>query len=235
MAGEAGMRRTRRWMLSRGTGGALVVGCTVLAACGATGGEPPAPAAGPVPLLYWRAFAEAHLQARSMQTVIDDYQARNPGRVTIEIGEGGGAVAMDKIKAAVAANTAPNLWGPQQLQAGELFALGALVDLNNELRRRKEWAKLKGEVVPALLDGASWKGKLTLMPLNSPIQLIGFNKQQLLRGGAALPRAGYTWSDFEDIGRRTTEPPERVLFDFTYSWTPFVWWTYSNGQRLLNA
>jgi multiple sugar transport system substrate-binding protein len=207
-----------------------------VAACGPARDEPAVPpATGPVALLYWRAFAEAHLQARSMQTVIDDYVARNPGRVTVEVGEGGGAVAMDKIKAAVAANTPPHLWGPQQLQAAELFALGALADLNVELRRHREWGKLRGEIVPALLDGASWKGKLTMMPLNSPIQLIGYNKQHLLKAGVALPKAGHTWSDFEDIGRRAAQPPDRVLFDFTYVWTAFVWWTYSNGQRLLNA
>src|SRR5688572_22789739 len=74
----------------------LAPGAAVIAVGGgasACGGQrdasaPPA-AAGPVALLYWRAFAEAHLQARSIQAVLDDYQARNPGRVTVEIGESG--------------------------------------------------------------------------------------------------------------------------------------------------
>jgi multiple sugar transport system substrate-binding protein len=198
----------RRRLLARGVaGGAAAAGVWLTAACGAASDAPPvAPASGPVPLLYWRAFAETHLQARSIQTVLDDYLARNPGRVAVEIGESGGAVPIAKIKAAVAANSAPDLWGPQQLQAGELAALGALVDLEAELRRNKDWPKAKREYTADVLGGATWKGKLTLMPLTNPLQLFGFNKRFLTQAGVPFPKPGYTWDDFLEIGRPTSRP-----------------------------
>jgi multiple sugar transport system substrate-binding protein len=175
------------------------------------------------------------LQTRSIQTVLDDYQARNPGRVAVEIGESGGAVPIAKIKAAVAASTAPDLWGPQQLQAGELAALGALVDLEAELRRNKDWPKTKREYTAEVLGGATWKGKLTLMPLTNPLQLFGFNKRFLTQAGVPFPKPGYTWDDFLEIGRRAAQPPDRPLFALAYTWTEFVEFAYGDGLRLVSA
>ena len=235
--GSTGSTHPTPWSRRRvlAFGAAAVAGSVGAAACGAGSEGTPAPASGPVPLLYWRAFADTHLQARSIQVVLDDYQARNPGRVTVEIGESGGAVPIAKIKAAAAANTPPDIWGPQQLQVGELAALGALVDLEAELRRHKDWPRTRREYAAEVLGGASWKGKLTLMPLTNPLQLLGFNKRFLVAAGVPFPKPGYTWADFLEVGRRAAQPPDRPLFAFTYTWTEFVEYAYGDGLRLVSA
>jgi ABC-type glycerol-3-phosphate transport system substrate-binding protein len=211
-------------------------GAALAAACGAQSAPEAAPASskGPVTLLYWQAFRAEHLNDRAVQMVFEDYQAKNPGRVTIEAGEGGTNVALAKVKASLAADVPPTMWNPYQVQAADLFATGGAADLNALLRTSKEWAKLKGELLPALVEGCSWKGKLTMMPITIAHQINGFNKRFLAEAGVPLPKEGYTWSDFLDIGRKTAKLPERALFNFTYNWTWLGWWMYTNGQRVLS-
>jgi ABC-type glycerol-3-phosphate transport system substrate-binding protein len=88
------------------------------------------------------------------KAVLDDFVARNPGRVTLDLGEEGAAADLTKVKTALAANTMPDLWMPWQVQAADLFSLGAIVDLHAALRTHKDWSKLKEEVNPLLLCGA---------------------------------------------------------------------------------
>src|SRR5262245_29886398 len=88
--------------------GALLAACQSGAATG-TEGAPPA-AAPPVALLYWSQRAPGDRLGNGVKAGLDDYVARNPGRVTIEAGENGAALAMEKIKAALAAAVAPDLY-----------------------------------------------------------------------------------------------------------------------------
>src|SRR5690349_16475987 len=111
---------------------------------------------------------------------------------------------MEKIEAALAAAVAPDLYGGLfQAQAAELLLIGGVVDLNGALKADREWAKARGELSAAVVEGSSWKGQLPFLPMMLATQLRGFNKQLLARAGVALPSWGYTWSDFLEIGRRT--------------------------------
>lgn len=194
-----------------------------------------APAKATAHLLHWNWSGPEHRFSRANKAVLDDFQARNPGRAVVDVGEGAAGVNLTKIKAALAANTPPNLWTPWQVEAADLWGLNALVDLNSELRTHKDWGKLKGDIIPTLVDGATWKGKLTLMPMFPDPHGLGFNKQFLSQSGVALPKTGYTWAEFVDIGRKTAQPPERVLFNFQYQWHFLQWWTLTNGWTVLNA
>jgi ABC-type glycerol-3-phosphate transport system substrate-binding protein len=188
-----------------------------------------------VSLLYWRRYAEGHQQTLAHQAVFDHYQEQHPGRVTIEIGEGGAATAVPKVKTAVAAGTPPDMWLTWQVEAADIFALGALVDLQQPLKSQREWGRLKGELVPSLLEAATWKGQLTVMPVNFGPHGLGFNKRHLQEASVPLPAFGYTWEDFLTVGRRAAQPPDRVLFDFQYTMNYLQRWLGANGQRPLNA
>ncbi|MGH2354124.1 MAG: extracellular solute-binding protein [Chloroflexota bacterium] len=212
------------------------------AACGTPTQRAPeaAPTSAPAPrppaaLLHWNWAGPEHRFSRANKVVLDDFQVRNPGRVTVEVGEGAAGVNLTKIKAALAANTPPNLWTPWQVEAADLWSLNALVDLNAELRTHKDWGRLKSELIPALVEGATWKGKLTLMAMFPDPHGLGYNKQFLSQAGVAFPRFGYTWDEFLDIGRTTAQPPDRVLFNFQYQWHFLQWWTLSNGHFPLSA
>ncbi|MBI3969785.1 MAG: extracellular solute-binding protein [Chloroflexi bacterium] len=242
MKGVPGRRITKRRVLAGGTRAALAAVAPVLAAaCDSTSsgsasqGQTTRSAPQPVRLLYWNAFPPEHLQSLATKAVLEDFQAKNPGRATVEVGEGGTAANLAKIKAAVAANTPPNLWSHTQYSAADLSGIGALVDLNVALKTHKDWGRLRRDVIPALIEGSTWKDRLTMVPLTSPVQLLGFNKQMLLKAGVPLPKPGFTWNEFLEIGRKAAQPPEVALFDYRYTWPALLWWMYANGQRSLSA
>ena len=189
----------------------------------------------PVPVLHWFGYAPPHRFGLGQQAVLDDFQARNPGRVALEVGESGGNVGLAKIKTAVAAGTQPAMWFGWQVEASDLHGLGAVVDLNAELKGNKEWVKNKADLIPTLVAGAQWKGQLTLVPMIADPNVLGFNKKLLAQAGAAPPRPGYTWDDWLEIGKRAASPPDRVLGQFIYNWSSLQWWGFSNGQVPLNA
>jgi ABC-type glycerol-3-phosphate transport system substrate-binding protein len=206
----------------------------VAAACGEArsggGDAPAAPAAAPVKLLYWTQRAPEDRLGNGVKAVLDDYVAKHPGKVTLEVGEGGQPLGLDKIKTAIAANTQPDLYGGlYQSPAAELFTIGAVVDLNAELKANKDWARTKGELLPSNLDGCSWKGKLVMMPMMLAQQVLGLNKQILLKAGVPLPPTGFTWNDFVELGKKTVVPGERWLYPHGYTWSDFNSWIYSNG------
>src|SRR5687767_15657171 len=84
--------RTRRSIL--GTAPAAVL----LAACGAPGEATPKPQAAPIPLLHWFGYAPPHRFGLAQQAVLDDYTARNPGKIALEIGESAANIGLAKIK-----------------------------------------------------------------------------------------------------------------------------------------
>ena len=151
----ASARVTKRRFMGHLATVALASGAALLAAaCGVGGssgsGGPAAPAAAPVKLLYWTQRAPEDRLGNGVKAALDDYIAKYPGKITIEVGEGGQPLGLDKIKTAIAANTPPDLYGGlYQSPAVELFTLNAVVDLNTELKANKDWAKTKGELLPS--------------------------------------------------------------------------------------
>lgn len=209
-----------------------------LAACAGVG-QPSAPArTAPtvaVPLEHWNTRAATD-PGRGIQAALDDYQAKNPGYVKIETVQVTAGQSMDKLKASMAGGTPPSLFGGEtQSQAAELFVLGGVIDLNEALKTSKEWAKFKADAIPNILEGSTWKGKLPFMPMVLAQELLGINKQILLRAGAQLPAAGFSWNDFLDLGKKTATPPDLVLFEFAYTYTDLARWMHANGLFPLSA
>jgi ABC-type glycerol-3-phosphate transport system substrate-binding protein len=220
--------------------GGLAGGALLAAACGAAGSNggnaAPAPAAPPVKLLYWTQRAPDDRLGNGVKAALDDYTARNPGKITLDVGEGGQALGLDKIKTAIAGGTQPDLYGGlYQSPAVELFTIGAVVDLNAELKANKDWAKTKGELLPSNVDGCSWKGKFVMVPMMLAQQVLGLNKQLLLKAGVPLPPTGFTWNDFVELGKKVSVPGERWLYPWQYTWSDFNSWIYADGLAPVSA
>src|SRR5688500_19759651 len=94
---------------------AVLAATPLLAACGATastgGSEAPKTTAAPVKLLYWTQRAPEDRLGNGVKAALDDYTAKHPGKITLEVGEGGQPLGLDKIKTAIAAGTQPDLYG----------------------------------------------------------------------------------------------------------------------------
>jgi len=224
----------RRWLaLGATAGGALAAAC---GAAGAGSDSPAAPAAPAVNLLYWSQRAPGDRLGNGVKAALDDYAARNPGRVTLEVGEGGSALGMERIKTAIAGGTQPDLYGGlYQSPAVELFALGAVLDLNRELRTDKDWTKSKSELIPSNVDGCSWKGQFVMVPMMLAQQVLGLNRQLMTRAGVPLPAQNFTWNDFVELGRKVVQPGERWLMSWNYTWSAYNSWIYANGLAPLST
>lgn len=236
--------------------GSTMVASVVVAACGGSAAPPsptpapvapalPAPTAqptpapiatkAPVPVLHWFGYAPPHRFGMAQKAVLDDFMAKNPGRIALEVGESSANVQLAKIKIAVAAGTPPTMWFGWQVEASDLWGSGALVDLNAELSANKDWGRNRADLIPSLLSGAEWKGKLTLVPMFADPNILGFNRKLLADAGLPLPADRYTWEKWLEIGRKAASPPDRVLGQFIYNWSSLQWWGFSNGVVPLNA
>ena len=91
------------------------------------------------------------------------------------------------------------------MEAADLFALGATVDLNAALRTNADWGKTKGEMIEFLLNGVQWKGQQILMPMFPDPHGLGYNTAILKEEGVDFPEEGYTWDDFDEIGKATVQ------------------------------
>jgi len=226
----------RRVLAASGVWLAAIGGAPALAACGATSEAPATAVKEAVALEYWSQRAPTDRLGNGVTAALDDYVAKNPDKIKLTVGEGGAALSMEKIKAALAGGTQPSLYGGHyQVQAVELMTLGAVVDLNNDLRTNKDWAKTKGELLASNVEGSSWKGKLAMMPMMLAQQVLGLNKQILVKAGVSLPPTGFTWNDFAELGKKTVVPDERWLYPWGYGWSDFNSWIYSNGLAPVSA
>ena len=79
-----------------------------------------------------------------------------------------------------------------------------------------------------------WKGQLTMMPTYSDPHGLGYNMHIMEREGIKFPQDGYTWADFDEIGRKVVKPDERRLVDFAYDGHRMLWWGGSNGTYPLD-
>ena len=195
-------------------------------------------AAEPPPrLTFTMSHAPPHRFGLANVAIVEDFKKRHPKGALTEIpAEDNGRVNTEKIKTLLAADTPPNIWTSWQVPATELFATGATIDLNTALRTNAEWAKTKEEMIQFLMVGSSWKGQQVLMPTYPDPHTLGYNSAILREEGVSLPKDGYTWDDFDEIGKATVKRDERVLFAMRYSlyWLSIVWGP-TNGASPLDA
>ena len=190
--------------------------------------EVAAPTKQRVQLLYWNGWRSTHRFSLGTNEVIRDFLGKQDG-VAVEIGEAGGGQNMTKIKAALAADTPPHAWFNWQVPTSDLYNLGATIDFNEALKTKKDWATISGDLVPFLVEGTTWKGHLTMVPMIPDAHALGFNKHILAKEGIDFPQEGYTWADFDEIGTKIFIPGERALSDFRYDGHRLLWYMGSNG------
>ena len=83
-------------------------------------------------------------------------------------------------------------------------------------------------MIEFLINGVQWKGQQILMPMFPDPHGLGFNTAILKEEGVDFPEEGYTWDDFDEIGKATVqrdaEGVTRALWSMRYSlyWTVIV-------------
>ncbi|HVG96691.1 MAG TPA: extracellular solute-binding protein, partial [Chloroflexota bacterium] len=214
----------------------------LLGACAAPGAAP-APGAAEGSLAgttveYWNMWAPTHPEEVARQKVLDAFTAGNPERITVRTSTAVGQTAadMDKVIAALAAGTPPDLINNWPYRLADVFAKGGTVDVDAELKGNAEWKRAREAIYPHLLPGFTWKGKLFGVPTHNSFDQMYYSPEALKRAGlAAPPPKTWTWEQFTDYSRKAARPPDVTGFDEPWTWHKTGLWALSNGAKLSSA
>jgi multiple sugar transport system substrate-binding protein len=103
----------------------------------------------------------------------------------------------------------------------EYLTLGATVDFEAALKGNRVWGRVKGDLIPLILDILRWKGKLSALPVLVDYEGLGINTELLKQRGLAMPKKDWTWDDYVEMGRKVAKPDEvwlglQQFFGFNY-------------------
>jgi len=205
------------------------LGGPLLASCVRRTSEPAAgerkPAAQPVRLRWWsRGTPEWN---DMLQEVTQAYMRAFP-HVTLDYEFQPSEGYTDKILAAAASDTMPDVFHLNSQHVISLAAKGVLLDLTPLLEGDKEIRR--GDFFPWAWLRAEYQGKLYAMPLKGTCNVMWINRDLFDRNGLALPPATWTWEQYVTVARRLSNPPE-VWGGWTYPWQVAVW---QNGGELID-
>jgi ABC-type glycerol-3-phosphate transport system substrate-binding protein len=220
---------TRRRVLLA-TAGAAAAG--VISACAGRAGEAPRPGATqPVKITWWSNLGDQHPESQTRVKIIEDFNATHkPIEVVVEKF----GASLTNIKATIAADTPPDTYFIAWREGADVFITGAVADLDTELKGDREWADLRRDIFPLMLDTSMWKGKLTSMPIYTNNSILMWNLDHLRRAGLREPQTGWSWDDFVDLARRAGRPPDVWGFELWADSSSFQSWYGTAGGRLLD-
>ena len=165
------------------------------------GGEPaPAPKLDlkGVTVEHWIQNALTHPEGMAKEQVMQNFSTQSGARGATVTSSGGQAI--DKVIAALAAGTPPDLVDGFHFNMSALYRQGATVDVEGELKGDPEWRKLRPGLYPEIANGFTWKGT---MFARAPLQQL---LQHVLPAGA--PEAGrHRDPAAEDVGLGAVHRP----------------------------
>ncbi|MAE29019.1 MAG: hypothetical protein CMJ87_08605 [Planctomycetes bacterium] len=107
-----------------------------------------------------------------------------------------------KIIAAYAANQPPDIHDPAYFDSGLYGQNGMLVDMQEFVKRDKEYADSLDDYFPFLLETSYWEGKLWSLPWYSNADLPYTNLAHVRESGLEPLKLGYTWDDLVEYCKK---------------------------------
>ncbi|HEX2036603.1 MAG TPA: extracellular solute-binding protein [Chloroflexota bacterium] len=183
-------------------------------------------------LEHWVQNALTHPEGMAKEKVMQQFSAQNPYGVSVTSSGGNN---LEKVIAAVAADSPPDLVDGFHFNLAALFRQGATLDVDAELKQDAEWKKLRPGLYPEIATGFTWKGKLFAVPLYSSYFSLYYQPELLKRAGlAAPPPRTWTWDSFLDYCRKASQPPEITGYDDSWSYSRTGMMALNNGHRLMS-
>lgn len=173
-------------------GGAGFGPAAVLVACGGEGASVPRPAAAPIAVTYISHLGETHPEGKGYLDLLEAYSRANQDKITVKLEEARPATGYDKMLALSAGGTPPDLARIDSTRSASLFIPGATADMEEVLKRDKDWAKQKADMFPGHLENQVWGGKLMSVATYQAVQGIVYSPKLLTRAGVPLPKQGWT-------------------------------------------
>lgn len=143
---------------------------------------------------------------------------------------------IDKLTAALASKTQPDIMGIDLIQCPYFNSLGAFVDTTarfNALSYKDEFPKAQATL-------GNYNGKQYQLPFAADVSAFVWNKELFRNAGLDPDKGPANWDELRQFAQKTTKGHEQfgIAFDaqtggtFMFRWMPFVW---SNGGDILNA
>lgn len=206
----------------------------MLAACGTSDqAAGSVKTAGPVEIEYWSTLPETHPEGKGRLEAIRISEQANASAVKIRYEQMGGT-NMEKVVAASAAGTPPNLLVDRPNNAAMLFDAGIGIEHEAEFKSLPAWQKVKTALPPTFLEGTIWRGKQVCLPLYVVNQAMTYSPDHLEKAGIKAPASTWTWKEFEDIAKRAARPPDVWGLDKAWSASQWQIWAGSNGALMFN-
>ena len=206
-----------------------------LAACGGAGqSAAPAVPAAPVEIEYWSTLPETHPEGKGRMEAFKVSEQANSAAVKIRFEQPGGS-SMEKVIAASAGGTPPNVLVDRPNNAAMLFDAGIVVEHAELLKGVPAWQKVRPVLPPNFLEGTMWRGKQTCIPLYLVNAAMVYSPDHLERAGIRPPvGTTWTWNDFVDIAKRAARPPDVWGLDKAWASSQWQQWGGSNGVEYYN-
>lgn len=224
------VRVSRRAVL--GTAGAAAGAGALAAACGPTGdGGGLRKLKSQVTIEYWEMFGEPGSSPERAKVLLDFSRDQSEVQIKTEVMKGD----LAKIKSAVAAASPPDAMYLTWTFFADMLDPPLMVRLDDYLKGNKEWEERRRDASPALLKDHFWRRKQYSVPLYAATYAMYYNRALLRQRGVAEPKAGWTWNDFVETGKRIAQPPDVWAYSFTRQ-DHIRWHLFggTNGSRFLS-
>jgi ABC-type glycerol-3-phosphate transport system substrate-binding protein len=210
-----------------------------LAACGTGGATQEAPklALQGTSIEYWNANAVTHPEELAKKKVLESFTAQNTHGVSVRFGEvaSPNAASLEAIITALASGNPPDLFSTHNFFTSDLLARGATVDPDAELKSDAEWKKARAAAYPGILQGLTWRGKLSGVPAYNSYFLMYAHTGLLKKAGLNLPPRTWTWDDFSRIAKTAAQPPDVTAYDSGWIYPDLMMTALNNGAQFVSA
>jgi multiple sugar transport system substrate-binding protein len=228
---------TRRSLIRAGLGTTLAGGALTLAACGAGEGAAPSAAQPSKPVQgrvdFWG------LASPMLETFGKEFAERNQGTTVEYVPRANWVELFEKLYAAIAGDTGPDLVRVKEYNAIDLGAIKALQPLDPFIKADKSFKA--DQFTPEQWKTANFDGAQYGVPFYNSIHVLLWSKPLLQAVGLSPDKGPQSWTEFRDAARRTAKPDENQwgykLFDYGTREAVMVWWlrfAWTNGGRLFD-
>jgi multiple sugar transport system substrate-binding protein len=230
-----------------GLAATLVVASLVVSSCGKKGSE----TSGVVTVTFWHSFVASTVPA--FNDVVQRFEQEHPGiRINAQYVPTGDAL-VHKLVAAVQSQTAPDIswihsdFLDKLVEAGALYRIDAFLHGPDSLS-----AAELADIVPALLQSATWRDTLYALPMEATSLALLYNRDLFRKAGLDPDRPPANWNELHEYARKLTVDRDGdgktdqygfyvpvfpasgdLSIWMVLQWTPFLW--QAGGEEIDKA
>jgi len=175
--------------------GIAVCGCGGSGSGGAGGGR-----GEKVSLVVWD--GETNIPGGTAKDLAAEFHRLHPNiTVTMTPGATGSSTILQKVTAALAGNTTPNISYLFGVDVAQIAQSPKVLDLTDVVKQPGwSWSDL----FPASRDGMVLDGRVKAVPADMDDVAVFYNKKLFKQAGVPEPKPGWTWDDYRAAAKRVT-------------------------------